>query len=60
MDRLVPRSSEFELAKDLSESEVEGLVSGVLDSPLWEHVTSEINLARFIRSQFELQREDAN
>ena len=57
--QLVPRSSEFELATDLSQSQVDQIVNAVFASTLREHITSEINLARFIRSQFEIQRKDA-
>ncbi len=51
--RLVPRDNEFELAPDLSEAQLERLVSGVFESVLREHVISEINLAGFIGDEFE-------
>ncbi len=57
--RLVPRYNEFELAPDLSEAQLERLVSGVFESVLREHVVSEINLAGFIGTRFQELRQAA-
>ena len=58
--RLVPRHNEFELAPDLSEAQLERLVSGVFESVLREHVISEINLAGFIGTEFGELRQTAS
>ncbi len=57
--RLVSRYNEFELAPDLSEAQLERLVSGVFGSVLREHIISEINLSRFIRRTFGALRQSA-
>ena len=62
---LVPRSSGFGetvvlgLLDELSEDEAAEVVEGVFNSVPRQQVASEINLSRFIRSSFELQREAA-
>ena len=50
--RLVPRVTEFELATDLSDAQLEELINIVLSSPLPEHVAGEMNFTRFLSEQF--------
>jgi hypothetical protein len=55
--RLVPRVTEFELATDLSDAQLEELINIVLSSPLPEHVAGEMNFTRFLSEQFTEWRE---
>ncbi len=50
--RLVPRITEFELARDLSDGQLEKLVDLVLSSPLPGAVVGELNFTRFLLAQF--------
>ncbi|HEX5787780.1 MAG TPA: DUF6090 family protein [Woeseiaceae bacterium] len=56
--QLVPREDESELDAGLGQSQIEALVAGIVESPLREHVTAEINFARFVQARF-TERESA-
>jgi len=55
--RFVPRVTEFELATDLSDAQLEELINIVLSSPLPDHVVGEMNFTRFLSVQFRGWRE---
>ncbi len=55
--RLVPRVTEFELATDLSDAQLDELVSIVISSPLPDQMVGEMNFTRFLAVQFTNWRE---
>jgi hypothetical protein len=50
--QLVPRATEFELATDLSDDQLERIVDRVIDSSLRDHVVGEINFTQFLIEQY--------
>ncbi len=49
--RLVPRSTEGEVATNLSDAQKQRVVERIFDSPLQDHVVGEINFSRFVIQQ---------
>ena len=50
--RLVPRSAEFEAAKDISEAQIERLFDQLFDASFRDYVVAEINFSRFVNDRF--------
>ncbi|MEJ2088990.1 MAG: hypothetical protein P8Y69_11075 [Gammaproteobacteria bacterium] len=55
---LVPRSTEYEAARDLSEAQIERVFTKLADPSSRDYIVAELNFAGFLREQFNLWEDE--